>query len=100
MERADQRAPLARTEQGLFRALIRIAQVERKHESVELRFRQRVGADLLDGILGGDDENGVGSGRLRPSVLTCPSSMASRRALWALGVARLTSSARMSWAKR
>ena len=44
-------------------------------------------------------KNGSGSGRVCPSAVTCRSSMASSSALWAFGVARLTSSASTSWAK-
>ena len=44
----------------------RIVHVNVEHEAVELGLRQRVGALLLDGVLRGDDEEGVGQivGRL------------------------------------
>lgn len=38
--------------------------------------------------------NGCGTGCVRPSTVTCPSSMASSRADWVRLVARLSSSAR------
>src|SRR3989339_636517 len=44
-------------------------------------------------------KNGSGRGRVSPSLVTCCSSIASSRALWVLGVARLISSARTRWAK-
>jgi hypothetical protein len=43
-------------------------------------------------------KKGSGSGQVWPSALIWRSSIASSRALWALGVARLISSARSSWA--
>ncbi|MCY1225667.1 hypothetical protein D9M72_378700 [compost metagenome] len=41
-------------------------------------------------------KKGSGNGRVAPSMVTCPSSMASSNALWLLGVARLISSASTS----
>ncbi len=38
-------------------------------------------------------------GRVTPSMLTCRSFMASRRALWVLGLVRLISSARRTFVK-
>jgi hypothetical protein len=37
-----------------------VPEVDRHQEAIELGFRQRVCADLLDRVLGGDDEEGVG----------------------------------------
>ena len=42
-------------------------------------------------------KKGLGSGRLRPVMVTWRSAMASSRADWVLGVARLISSASSSW---
>ena len=44
-------------------------------------------------------KKGSGSGRVSPSAVTWCSSIASRSALCALGLARLISSARMIWEK-
>ena len=44
-------------------------------------------------------KKGVDNPRVLPSLVTCPSSMASNRALWVLGVARLISSASSTWVK-
>ncbi len=68
-------------------------------KAVELGFRQGEGADLMRRVLGGDNEKGLGQRRVSPSVVTCRSSIASSRALWAFGVARLISSANTSCEK-
>ena len=41
---------------------IRVAQVDAEHEAVQLRLGQREGALVLDGVLGGDDQEGPADG--------------------------------------
>ena len=73
---------------------IGIAELDRHQEAVELRLRQRIGADLLDRVLRGDDEERIGQlARLRRPCETCRSSIASSSALCVFGGARLISSA-------
>ena len=45
-------------------------------------------------------KNGAGRGWLTPSTLTAPDAIASSRALWVRGLARLISSASSTWANR
>jgi hypothetical protein len=52
--------PVAACEQLALRSGIRIADLDCHQEAIELRLGQRVGADLLDGVLRGDDEKRVG----------------------------------------
>jgi len=73
--------------------------VQAHQEPVELRLRQRIGAAVLDRVLRGDDENGLGKGRVTPSAVTWNSAMHSSRDDWVLGLARLISSASTMLAK-
>ncbi len=52
------RSPLTRSSRSA--AGIGVADLDRHQEAVELRLGQRIGADLLDRILRGDDEEGIG----------------------------------------
>ena len=54
------RAAIAAGEQLALGERVRIAELDRDQEAVELRFRQRIGADLLDRVLRGDDEERLG----------------------------------------
>ena len=71
-----------------------VADDELEEEAVELRLGQRVGALVLDGVLGGDHEERVGQRAGVPSSVTCRSCMASSSADCVLGGVRLISSAR------
>ena len=78
----------------------RVVDLDEEHEAVELGLGQRVGALLLDRVLGGEDEEGrLERGRCVPSTVTLCSCMASSRADWVLAGARLISSARTMLAK-
>ena len=72
----------------------RVADRQLEQEAVELRLGQRVGALVLDRVLGGDDDERVGQrvGR-RPRRVTCRSSIDSSSAAWVFGGVRLISSA-------
>jgi hypothetical protein len=45
-----------------FLRLGRVIEMQRKHETIQLRFRQRISAFLFDRILGGDDQEGIRQG--------------------------------------
>ena len=62
-------------------------------EPVELGLGERVGPLGLHRVLGRDHEERAGSGWVVPSIVTCDSCIASRRAAWVLAGARLISSA-------
>jgi len=55
-EQRNLRAAVAPGQEFPFRGRIGVAQVDRHQEAVQLRLGQRVGADLLDRVLRGDDE--------------------------------------------
>ena len=55
-ELGDEVAPVYAGQQVALRLRIRIAQLDAHQEAVELRFRQREGADLVGRVLRGDDE--------------------------------------------
>ena len=56
----EPRAAIAAGEQLALGERVRIAELDRDQEAVELRFGQRIRADLLDGILRGDHEERLG----------------------------------------
>jgi hypothetical protein len=56
----DLPAPGGLLHDGFFFRLGRVANSQLEHEAVELRLGQRVGAFLLDGVLGGEDEERLG----------------------------------------
>ena len=62
-------------------------------ETVHLRFRQLVGAELFDRVLGGDDHERLRHRWVTPSTVTFCSSMTSSSADCVFGEARLISSA-------
>ena len=72
---------------------IGVADLETHQEPVELRFGQGVGAFVLDRVLRGDHHEGRPNWCVTPSDVTCRSAIASRRADWVFGDARLISSA-------
>jgi hypothetical protein len=76
-----------------------VAHIELEHEAVELGLGEGVGALLLDRVLGREDEEGLRGARASRPTVTERSCIASSRADWVLGVARLISSARTIWAK-
>ena len=79
--------------------LARVADLQLEHEPVELRFRQRIRAFLLDRILRGEHEERLGQlVRLAAAVTRC-SCIASSSAACVFGGARLISSARTMLAK-
>ena len=55
---AQQQAPVFTAQQFAFQCLGRIAESEPHQKAVELRFGQRIGAGLVQRVLGGDDEEG------------------------------------------
>ena len=55
-ELGDEVAPVHAGQQAALRLGVRIAQLDAHQEAVELRFRQRKGADLVGRVLRGDDE--------------------------------------------
>ena len=78
----------------------RVVDLHHEHEAVELGLGQRVGALLLDRVLGGEDEERAGRGRASaPPAVTWRSCMASSSAAWVFGGVRLISSARITLAK-
>ncbi len=76
-----------------------VLDLDLEHEAVELGLGEGVGAFLLDGVLGGEDEEGLGQVVAAAATVTWRSCMASRSAAWVLGGVRLISSARMTLAK-
>ena len=60
VERREQVAPVGAREQRALRFAVGIAERDAHHEAVELRLGQREGADLLGGVLRGDDEERLG----------------------------------------
>ena len=74
-------------------AAIGVVDLETHQEPVELRFGQGIGAFVLDRVLRGDHHEGRRQ-LVRDAVdVTCRSAIASRRADWVFGDARLISSA-------
>ncbi len=59
-KRRDLRAPVAAGQELALRRGVRIADFDCHQETIELRFGQRVGADLLDRVLRGDHEERIG----------------------------------------
>ena len=53
-------AEVGEVEHGELGCAIGVADDELEQEAVELGFGERVGAFVLDGVLGGEDEEGVG----------------------------------------
>ena len=76
---------------GVLGVRLEVTEPESYGEPVELAGRERVGA-MVVGVLGGDDEEGSGTRWSTPSMVTAPSSMASRKADCVRGGVRLISS--------
>jgi hypothetical protein len=79
-------------EQLELRGAVRIADADPQQEAVELRLRQRVGALVLDRVLGASTRNGRSSSRVPSSLVTWRSCIASSSAACVFGGARLISS--------
>ncbi len=60
LEAGEHIAPVDAGEKRALGVAIRITELDAHQEAVELRLGQRKGADLLGGILRGDDEEGLG----------------------------------------
>ena len=73
---------MARDQDLLLHLGARISQQYLEEEPVELRFRERIGAFVLHGVLGREHQEWIGSARVSPSVVTLRSCIASRSALW------------------
>jgi hypothetical protein len=58
----------------------RVADADPQQEAVELCLRQRVGAFVLDRVLGREDEEGPLQRAVSPSIVTCRSCIASSSA--------------------
>ncbi len=71
----------------------RVADLELEQEAVELGLGQRVGALVLDRVLGGDHDERIGQRVGAPSMETWRSSIDSSSAAWVFGGVRLISSA-------
>ena len=77
-----------------------IADVDLQQEAVELGFGQRIGAFLLDRVLGRQHVERARQRRgAAPATVTCCSCIACSSADWVRGLARLISSAISSWQK-
>src|SRR6266508_2379560 len=63
-------------------------------KTIQLRLRERKGASYSMGFCVASTRNGRGRSRVTPSAVTCCSCIASSRAAWVRGVARLISSAK------
>ena len=63
----------------------RVAELDAQQEPVELGLGERVGALVLHRVGGGEHVEGAGSGKVRPSTVTCRSCIASSSAAWVLG---------------
>jgi hypothetical protein len=61
-ERVHQIAAIGAAQEFALGGRIRIAQMHAHQEAVQLRLGQRKGADLILGVLRGDDEEGLGQG--------------------------------------
>ena len=77
----------------------RIPQRRLEEEAVELRLGERERPLVLDRVLGREEQERPGRRRVRPSVVTCCSAIASSSAAWVLGIARLISSTSTTFAK-
>ena len=76
-----------------------IADIDQEHEPIQLRLGQRIGALLLDRVLGGQDEEGRRQLESCLPALTFCSCIACRSAACVLGGVRLISSASTILAK-
>ena len=76
-----------------------IVDIDLHQKAIELRFRQRIGAFLLQWICVASTWNGFGRSWRVPATVTCCSCIACKSADWVRGLARLISSAIRSWAK-
>ncbi len=62
LQRSEDLAPVTALQQFAFRILAWVTEFDAHEEAVQLGFRQREGAHLVQGILGGDDEERLRQG--------------------------------------
>ena len=85
---------------GALLGAIRIADDQLQHEAIDLRFRQRISAFLLERVLRRENEKRIRQAdRFRRRVVTWRSCIASSSALCTFAGARLISSARIRFEK-